>query len=77
MRSRALRLSTGQRAGIAPPMVPFLTATAAQRYEQELLGLFQVRRCTETLDPRRHSSGLHLWRNESVLAALPVRRQPR
>jgi hypothetical protein len=30
---------------------PFLSRDAAQSYEQELLGLFQVRRCTETLLP--------------------------
>jgi len=30
---------------------PFLSRDSAQRYEQELLGLFQIRRCTETLAP--------------------------
>ncbi len=30
---------------------PFLSRDAAQSYEQELLGLFQIRRCTETLVP--------------------------
>jgi excinuclease ABC subunit C len=30
---------------------PFFSRDLAQRYEQELLGLFQVRRCTETLEP--------------------------
>ncbi len=30
---------------------PFLTRDLAQRYEQEILGLFQIRRCTEVLDP--------------------------
>jgi excinuclease UvrABC nuclease subunit len=30
---------------------PFFNRDLAQRYEQELLGLFQVRRCTETLTP--------------------------
>lgn len=30
---------------------PFFSRDAAQRYESELLGLFQVRRCTETLVP--------------------------
>jgi excinuclease ABC subunit C len=30
---------------------PFFSRDLAQRYEQELLGLFQIRRCTETLQP--------------------------
>jgi len=30
---------------------PFFSRDLAQRYEQELLGLFQVRRCIETLTP--------------------------
>ena len=30
---------------------PFLSRPAAQQYEQELLGLFQIRRCVETLAP--------------------------
>ena len=30
---------------------PFLTRDLAQRYQQEIEGLFQVRRCTETLEP--------------------------
>jgi excinuclease ABC subunit C len=30
---------------------PFFSRELAQRYEQELLGLFQMRRCTETLAP--------------------------
>ena len=30
---------------------PFFSRDLAQRYEQELLGLFQIRRCTETLAP--------------------------
>ncbi len=30
---------------------PFLTRDLAQRYEQEVLGLFQLRRCTEILQP--------------------------
>jgi excinuclease UvrABC nuclease subunit len=30
---------------------PFLSRDSAQRYEQELLGLFQIRRCIETLVP--------------------------
>lgn len=34
-----------------PVYGPFPSRDAAQRYEQELLGLFQIRRCTETLAP--------------------------
>ena len=36
---------------------PFLNRDAAQRYEQELLGLFQIRRCTETLAPAADHPG--------------------
>jgi hypothetical protein len=36
---------------------PFLSREAAQRYEQELSGLFQVRRCTETLIPAPNHPG--------------------
>jgi excinuclease UvrABC nuclease subunit len=36
---------------------PFQNRDSAQRYEQELLGLFQVRRCTETLAPSADHPG--------------------
>ena len=55
---------------------PFFSRDLAQRYEQELLGLFQIRRCTETLTPSPRTSRLYLWRDEPVFAAVPVRREP-
>jgi excinuclease ABC subunit C len=36
---------------------PFANREFAQRYEQEVLGLFQIRRCTETLAPRADHPG--------------------
>lgn len=36
---------------------PFFNRDLAQRYEQELLGLFQIRRCTETLAPSPEHPG--------------------
>lgn len=36
---------------------PFLSRDAAQRYESEVLGLFQIRRCTETLAPHPDHPG--------------------
>jgi excinuclease ABC subunit C len=36
---------------------PFLSRDAAQRYEQELLGLFQIRRCIEVLAPSANHPG--------------------
>ena len=36
---------------------PFFSRDVAQRYEQELLGLFQIRRCTETLAPTPEHPG--------------------
>jgi excinuclease ABC subunit C len=36
---------------------PFASRELAQRYEQEVLGLFQIRRCTETLAPRPDHPG--------------------
>jgi excinuclease UvrABC nuclease subunit len=36
---------------------PFFNRDAAQRYEQGLLGLFQIRRCTETLEPAADHPG--------------------
>ena len=36
---------------------PFLSRDAAQRYEEEVLSLFQLRRCTETLAPHPEHPG--------------------
>jgi excinuclease ABC subunit C len=36
---------------------PFANRDLAQRYEQEVLGLFQIRRCSETLAPRAEHPG--------------------
>ncbi len=36
---------------------PFISRTAAQQYEEELLALFQTRRCTETLAPHPEHPG--------------------
>jgi excinuclease ABC subunit C len=36
---------------------PFANRELAQRYEQETLGLFQIRRCTDTLAPRADHPG--------------------
>ena len=36
---------------------PFSSRDLAQRYEQEVLGLFQIRRCTDTLAPRPDHPG--------------------
>jgi hypothetical protein len=36
---------------------PFFSRDVAQRYEQEVLALFQLRRCTENLDPRPEHPG--------------------
>ncbi|MGH9609924.1 MAG: hypothetical protein ACRD34_09640 [Bryobacteraceae bacterium] len=36
---------------------PFVTRDAAQHYESEVLGLFQIRRCTETLAPHPEHPG--------------------
>jgi excinuclease UvrABC nuclease subunit len=36
---------------------PFFSRDLAQRYEQELLGLFQIRRCTEALAPSPEHPG--------------------
>jgi excinuclease ABC subunit C len=36
---------------------PFFSRDVAQRYEEELLGLFQIRRCTETLTPTPEHPG--------------------
>lgn len=36
---------------------PFFSRDLAQRYEQEVLGLFQIRRCTETLTPTPQHPG--------------------
>jgi excinuclease ABC subunit C len=40
-----------------PIMGPFLSRDAAQRYESEVLGLFQIRRCTDTLAPHPEHPG--------------------
>lgn len=39
------------------PIGPFLSREAAQRYENEVLALFQIRRCTETLLPHPDHPG--------------------
>jgi excinuclease ABC subunit C len=36
---------------------PFQSRDLAQKYEQELLGLFQIRRCVESLDPHPEHPG--------------------
>jgi excinuclease ABC subunit C len=52
------RLETSSRvADGIPQFGPFLTRAAAQRYEQEVTGLFQLRRCTETLAPHPDHPG--------------------
>jgi excinuclease ABC subunit C len=40
-----------------PAYGPFPNRDAAQRYEQEILGLFQIRRCTEALTPDPNHPG--------------------
>jgi excinuclease ABC subunit C len=47
------RLRTANRISRRDPAVygPFPNRDAAQRYEQEVLGLFQIRRCTDVLAP--------------------------
>jgi hypothetical protein len=40
-----------------PAFGPFPSRDQAQRYEQEVLGLFQIRRCTETLAPHPEHPG--------------------
>jgi hypothetical protein len=41
----------------APLVGPFLTRDSAQAYEQSVLGLFQIRRCVETLLPAPEHPG--------------------
>ena len=53
------RLESVQRPGRRHSVAygPFFSRDLAQRYEQELLGLFPIRRCTETLTPAPEHPG--------------------
>lgn len=42
---------------IGPVFGPFSNRDSAQRYEEEVLGLFQIRRCTDVLSPHSEHPG--------------------
>ncbi len=51
---------------------PFRTRAAAERFEQEVLDLFQVRRCQEDLNPTPRTSRLYLRRDDALPASVPA-----
>jgi excinuclease ABC subunit C len=51
------RLSRGPSQDNSAVFGPFFSRDLAQRYEQEVLGLFQLRRCTDVLEPHAAHPG--------------------
>ncbi len=49
---------------------PFASRAAAERFAEEMLKLFLLRRCTFELEPRSQLSRLRLFRNEDVPRSL-------
>ena len=52
------------------PVGPFPSKAAAERYLEEVLNLFLLRRCIENLVPDPEPSGVFIFRDEKVPRAL-------